>query len=88
MINCQSKKKARYDAWEEDIAALNIFFGKETVKGHFRLLQNHHKIFPHLKSKDLSGIDFYLDSILNALSLHHLILRHYFWETIAAPARL
>ena len=63
MINCHANKKARYDAWEEDIAALNIFFGKETVKGHFRLLQNQHKIFPHLKSKDLSGIDFYLDSI-------------------------
>ena len=25
--------KAKYDAWDEDIAMVNIFFGKETVLG-------------------------------------------------------
>ena len=29
--------QAKYDAWEEDIAIVNIFFGKETVVGHFWL---------------------------------------------------
>ena len=26
--------QASYDAWEEDIAVINIFFGKETIIGH------------------------------------------------------
>ena len=29
--------QAKYDAWEEDIAIVNIFFGKETVVGHLHL---------------------------------------------------
>ena len=30
----RSSFKAKYDAWEMDIAVMNIFFGKETVIGH------------------------------------------------------
>ena len=30
----RSSFKAKYDAWEMDIAVVNIFFGKETVMGH------------------------------------------------------
>ena len=41
--NLNSVNKARYDAWEEDIAVVNIFFGKETVIGHFSHLQHHLK---------------------------------------------
>ena len=33
-IACQSINKAKfYNAWDEDIAVVNIFFGKETVMG-------------------------------------------------------
>ena len=31
--------KANYDAWKEDIAVVNFFFGKETVIGHICLFQ-------------------------------------------------
>ena len=32
---CQAESE--YNAWEEDIAVVNIFFGKETIMGEMKL---------------------------------------------------
>ena len=29
--------ESEYNAWEEDIAVVNIFFGKETIMGEMKL---------------------------------------------------
>ena len=51
--------KAKYDAWEEDVAIVNIFFGKETVIGHFHISSRRAEKYKCLlvgRSKNMYGL--------------------------------
>ena len=48
-----------YNAWEEDIAVVNIFFGKDTVMGEKNLIGKIPEIFPEFeRSIRMGPVDF------------------------------
>ena len=52
-------KDEYYNAWEEDIAVVNIFFGKDTVMGEINMISHIIIIFPELeRSIRMGPVDF------------------------------